>query len=633
MEIFSADDPIGELQRELKEADQQWVAKRRGLCDHAIMNDDFNVASVELKLWVLAPVSERFYLDGPDHGSLDAELAYRAGYSAVVRESVELLTGGDITDETPTIGEMLDDAAEQRAKVAELAAIGDHIPRFRSGHEVDAAKIRARHQALAQVMHVVSHVEDFNHSVVALANWSCILTAWVAGDSGQFIPPPALPINVGPENERITPPDVLPEDDCPPPTENVGKFPAWLVDVPGFIGNYVKHCVATAKRPQPELALTNALALMGTLVGRKLQDRVGSRANVFIVALAGTGAGKEHSRHVAKMLLVTICRASLFVESFASGPAIVTRVAEHLDVLALVDEFGRYLKTSTGKNAESYLAKIPTVMLKLYSSSNSIYVGDCYADSKNNEAKVIAAPNLNVFGTTVPDNFFAALNSENALDGFLNRFLIFQVSDDLPSLQDVEPRPLPESLVDDARYWAELVVGDGDLSKTNPSPQLVEETPEASVRFREFSEHCDAVARKAGSPGSRGLWVRSYEKARKLALLYAASESHEPHITLAAVEWAIGFVTHCTRFVEQAAGAWISDSPHQANVKKIMRLIDQTGQKGLSQGELTKRLDHVLKAADLNSIINELASAGRIVVSEAPTKGRKKLLIVSARFA
>ncbi len=607
------------------------------LCFH-VSDEEWDAATRERELWEQAPPRERHYLDGPDHGSPNAESAYRQGYRGGYREAVELLTIE--SDDPPTLHELIDDAQAARWRVFDEAAIGEHTPRFRPGHEVQAAKVRGRHQALEQVMWLVSHVDDFNQLVGPLVNWSCTLTPWADDDSGKFIPPPALPIIVGPENERDAPPNVLPEsdfvevdkDDDSPPIEHVGKFPVSLLSVPGFVGRFIEYCVATAKRAQPELALANAIAVLGTLIGRKLCDRVDSRANVFIVALAGTGSGKEHSRHCSKMLLVAIHRDNLFVESFASAPAIVNRVADHLDVLALVDEFGRYLKISTGRNAESYLAGITTVMLKLYSSSNSIYVGDCYADSKRNEAKIIAAPNLNVFGTTVRDNFFAALSSENALDGLLNRFLIFQVSDALPSLQDVEPRPLPESLIEDARYWAELVVGHGDLSKTNPTPMLVEETPEASARFREFSEHCDAVARKAGSLGSRGLWVRSYEKARKLALLYAASESREPRITLAAVEWAIGFVLHCTGFVEQAAGAWISDTPHQANVKKIMRLIDQAGRSGLSQSDLYRQLDHVLKGTELASIIRELHDVGRIQIEEIKTSGRSRHQIVSTRF-
>lgn len=593
-----------------------------------ISEAEWDAADAERAAWRDAPQSERYYADGPGHDSPAVEAAYREAYHSAAQEAVALL----VADGDTSLADVVDTAEMERRNVKESALIGEHVPRFRPGHEIDAAKTRGRHQALAQAMRVVTHIENFNESVGLLVNWSSTLQGWADEDSQNVTAPPMPLMPHEASKTDDAQPNVLAESNDAPPTPPVGGFPPQLLHVPGFVGRFIEYCVASAKRPQPELALANALALLGTLVGRKLRDRMDSRANLFIVALAGTGSGKEHSRHIAKLLLLAIHRDSLFVESFASGPAIVTCVAERLDVLALIDEFGRYLKASTGKNAESYLAKIPTVMLRLYSSSNSIFVGDHYADSKHNEAKVIAAPNLNVFGTTVPDNFFAALSSENALDGLLNRFLIFQVSDDLPRLQDGEPRPLPELLIADAKFWADLVVGDGDLSKEHPTPLLVEETPEASARFREFAEHCDDVARNSKTIGGRGLWVRTYEKARKLALLYAASESREPRITLAAVEWAIGFADHCTQFVEQAAGAWISDSPHQANVKKVMRLIDQVGRSGLSQSELYRQLDHTLKGTELASIIRELVDAGRIMVEEIKTSGRSRHQVVSTRF-
>jgi hypothetical protein len=49
-------------------------------------------------------------------------------------------------------------------------------------------------------------------------------------------------------------------------------LPGDCLAVPGLVGEVMRHTLATSLYPQPELALAGAIALVGTITGRKVTD-------------------------------------------------------------------------------------------------------------------------------------------------------------------------------------------------------------------------------------------------------------------------------------------------------------------------------------------------------------------------
>lgn len=82
-----------------------------------------------------------------------------------------------------------------------------------------------------------------------------------------------------------------------------GPFPKRLLAVPGFIHDVMQFTLATAFKPQPVLALGAAVALMGTLAGRKVADTYNTRTNVYCLGVCMSGGGKERARQVNKEIL------------------------------------------------------------------------------------------------------------------------------------------------------------------------------------------------------------------------------------------------------------------------------------------------------------------------------------------
>jgi len=71
----------------------------------------------------------------------------------------------------------------------------------------------------------------------------------------------------------------------------VGQVEA-LTYVPGLVGQIVEWIVSGARRPNRVMALGVALAVVGTLMGRRFEGPTGNATHVYIFILAPTGWGR-----------------------------------------------------------------------------------------------------------------------------------------------------------------------------------------------------------------------------------------------------------------------------------------------------------------------------------------------------
>ena len=95
---------------------------------------------------------------------------------------------------------------------------------------------------------------------------------------------------------------------------------------------------------------------------------------------------------------------------------------QHPIRLFQLDEIGRLLATMRDPKV-SHLYNVGTVLMALYSSSNTIWTGDAYADAT--KVKRIVQPHVCVYGTSVPENLYSGLSPENLTDGLVGRLIDF----------------------------------------------------------------------------------------------------------------------------------------------------------------------------------------------------------------
>jgi hypothetical protein len=96
------------------------------------------------------------------------------------------------------------------------------------------------------------------------------------------------------------------------------KIPDRLIFVPGFIEKIVRFCIESAPHPNRMLAFCGALALISFLIIRKVRTKSGVRPNLYIIALAGSGTGKDFIRKVNNYILEMTGQAEMIGDDLPS---------------------------------------------------------------------------------------------------------------------------------------------------------------------------------------------------------------------------------------------------------------------------------------------------------------------------
>lgn len=380
-------------------------------------------------------------------------------------------------------------------------------------------------------------------------------------------------------------------DDYPDP----GPIPETLLSVPGFIADVIDYTLSTAPYPEPVLAFGAALALQAFLAGRKVRDESDNRTNLYILGLANSGAGKDYPRKVNQKILLQAGLSECLGDTFASGEGIEDRLFAKPAVLFQTDEIdGLMTKINHAKDARH--EGIMNVLLKMYSSSNSIYPMRVKAGK---EPGVIDQPSLCIFGTAIPKHYYDALSLKMLTNGFFARMLVFEAGPRSRGRDAVKRAP-PKRVLETTRWWAKFNPGKqaGNLQTWHPTPTLIEHAPDAREDLREFRAYADdryAAAEENDDTVAMAIWARAGEKAQRLALIYACSENHEqPLISSEAARWAASIVDHQTRRMLFKAAEHVSETEFHAKCKKLVAVLrqwrDRNGDEWMPFWQLNRRL-------------------------------------------
>lgn len=411
--------------------------------------------------------------------------------------------------------------------------------------------------------------------------------------------------------------------DPPPPAEPImsdpGPMPEELCRVPGFISEVMDHCLATAPYPNVPLAFCGALALQAVLAGRKVRDRADNRSNIYILALAYSSVGKDWPRKVNTVILHRVGLIESLGEKFASGEGIQDSLFRTPAMLFQTDEIDGLLQ-SINKAHDARHENILGTLLTMYSAANSIYPMRRKAGKES--PGVIDQPCLVVFGTAIPTHYYEALSERMLTNGFFARMLIVE-SGSRSAGQEPGIIDPPSRVMEAAQWWADFCPGTGNLEKFHPQPHIVEADDDARAMLadaRRASEVEYAAAEARGDPVGTTVWGRVPEQIRKLALLYAVSESHaSPRITAAAARWATEFIQHQTRRMLFMANNHVAENPFHAECLRLLRKLREAPGGQLAHSVLLKRMK--IDAKSFSAIIETLCQQGEIEIVSTPRAG------------
>jgi len=410
-----------------------------------------------------------------------------------------------------------------------------------------------------------------------------------------------------------------------------GTIPKHLFAIPGLVAEVMEFTLANAPYPNVGLAFCGAMALQSYLCGRKVQTVDDLRPNIYLLALASSGTGKDFPRKVNSRVLFEIGHISALGDKFASGQGIQDALLRSNAMLFQNDEMDGVLR-QINFDRDNKLESIPNILLTLYTSADAVYPIRVKAGQK--EALSIDQPHLTLFGTATPQYFYESLSQRMLTNGLFARMMIVDIGKRGRGQRPGSARHVPDSVLQKARWWAEYQPGraGGNLHQLHPDPRPVPLTPEAEEavdRLQRMGEDEYAKADAAGDEMSRTAWSRTCENAKKLALLYACSENHEnPIIGLPAVEWATEFAMHQTRRQLYLAATYVATSEFDGECKKVLRFLKRCRDSGKARDYPTpdwKLRRHLALSPNVyDNVIEALSKQQRMVFRTVPTKTKPR---------
>jgi hypothetical protein len=410
-------------------------------------------------------------------------------------------------------------------------------------------------------------------------------------------------------------------------------FPKELLHPKGLVGDIAEYINQKSIKDQPILALGAALAAVGALQGRKIQTETNIRTNIYCLGVGVSGSGKEAARKAIKDLFHCAgCGEMASVEEIASDSSIATYIQKTPSQIFLLDEIGRFLKTTTQASRSPHLFNIVTILLKLYSSSNSIFHGKIYADLDKQVR--VENPNLCIYGTTVPESLYKGLVLENVTDGFLSRMLLFESeSPDPPKKprRNLTRRPPDELLEKITKTYNKktIHIPEGNVDNViNVYPQTVDISDDALSILEGFDDYIRTMRDKMRKENQvDSIYNRTPQIAEQIALILAGGVDIEyPKITEYEITYGVNLTKYLADNMLYITENFIADNDYHHSVKNMLQLIRKSEKITMSQ--LTRKTQE-LQARIRNDILETLKSSEQIKEYSEGTGHTKKRIFIA----
>jgi hypothetical protein len=400
---------------------------------------------------------------------------------------------------------------------------------------------------------------------------------------------------------------VLPEDLCTPA---------------GLLGEVAEWINATAATPVPQHNLGAALALLGTLMGRRWESPTRARTNFYIMGLADSGFGKDHPMDAARSLAISCGLEKLIAAEETKSDSAIRKMLERYPVaLLLMDEFGGFMKKVLDRRAAAHDKRMRDLMLTFFSRAKGDYMG---SEGATERAVMIRNPHLSVYGASTPADMWKAFDSSSGEDGLLARFLVFQAGDERPSWvkPDLETTDVPHALRAHIIDLMNVKPG-GNLNGVGNQPVKpirAEWGVDAEAWWYSYREDNVDLSRRGGPRSS--VYSRAAEHVIKLALVQAVGcDARQPVISVSSLEWARAVVETSMVALFAAMESRVADSDKQAEYLWVKRMIREGGAYGIAMTVLKKMVNGRFDKRRFDDIVGQLSDAGEIESYVGPGKG------------
>jgi Bifunctional DNA primase/polymerase, N-terminal/Protein of unknown function (DUF3987) len=388
----------------------------------------------------------------------------------------------------------------------------------------------------------------------------------------------------------------------------------YATGVPGVVGDIIEYVIATARRPNPVLALATAVTVVGTLIGRRVAGPTDSATHLYAVAIGGTGAGKQHILDSA-MRLLRAAKAGDHIgpSKFFSGTAVIDLLEYKPLCLCPQDEIGVFLKAITNRRASSHEAAVSQTLRSAWGTSFADLNTPAWATKR---MSLISCPAVSILGVSTPDEFYSALQGDSVKNGLVNRFLVLQSNvqarDTNPTVPGV-PAALQEALC--ALYlWSgpESLMQINNPSVTYRPDVLPWASDQAAKCYADFGEHVRAYV--ANNPRDEPYLARVVENAVRLATIRAAGRwGYGAQVDASDFEWSAGLAWATAQATVDAIVSQVPETERGVFAEKLLEIIRRRG--SVTARDIQMSIRGRLRSMEIKDIIRQLIEGGEVECS------------------
>jgi hypothetical protein len=368
---------------------------------------------------------------------------------------------------------------------------------------------------------------------------------------------------------------------------NAYRPPEFVTNAPGMIGKIADWINLTAKKPQPELSLAAALALVATVMGRRYRTNDNNWSSQYIVMIAKSGEGKDHPMKCVRACLVKAGLLDLLGGAgYTSQAGVFTELNRAPSHLAIIDEIGQMLKMSMSKSG-AFLTTAITELVKAWGALDGLVAPPTRsangksADQLKLEARgPVYNPAITILGATTPDVFYSALADEHFEGGFLSRLMIVESLKPRALSEYPSRREPPKEVIDWLKELVEEHKAIGNLggeirADMEAVPVEMFFAPECKAMQVEFETAIIAKQNSLEMEAEESLLARSVEKAQRIAMLVAKATNspRDNIIRTEAMEWAIQYVKHYDFLMASNAQSKRPQTKSEDAIKKALGFI------------------------------------------------------------
>lgn len=370
------------------------------------------------------------------------------------------------------------------------------------------------------------------------------------------------------------------------------------LNIGGLIGDTVSWINSTSNKLQPELAALHTIVTLGAIYGRRYAlQRLDTRTNLYVVALAESGQGKDNSR-IYLPILLKLAGLEQFSgpEMIRSENGLLLELKKQPAFVANIDEFGMYMGAISDPKAPTYYRNISTLLTALFGKSRAIYK-DGLTASNPDDRIILYEPHLCIYGTTALSSFTESMRKSSINSGKINRFIVFRTPTPFPlkNKNACHSEP-PESLISRwAQFKPEGLERAPDIIEQEKTIVLIGDTEK---KLDQLQDYQDSMQQKYLKQGTGDLWVRYRENVIKIAMILAITRDNKKPILIENdIKTGETIANNSLNFMLGFCSDTIYDGEFQKRCSEFMEALVQGA---TNRTEMLRRMR--IKARDLDEI-------------------------------